>query len=62
MPVGYCALRVLFEIPVPQDILDIGMKDVIRVGKDGYVDAPTKPGLGYDIDCEAIGKLTLREC
>jgi hypothetical protein len=47
----------LFEIPVPQGILDIGMKDVIRVGKDGYVDAPTKPGLGYDVDWETIGSL-----
>jgi L-alanine-DL-glutamate epimerase-like enolase superfamily enzyme len=47
---------------VPQGILDIGMKDVIRVGKDGYVDAPTKPGLGYAVDWDAIKKLTLREC
>jgi L-alanine-DL-glutamate epimerase-like enolase superfamily enzyme len=51
----------LFEIPVPQGILDIGMKDVIRVGKDGYVEAPTKPGLGYDVDWDAIKKITLRE-
>jgi len=51
----------LFEIPVPQGILDIGMKDVIRVEKDGYVKAPTKPGLGYDVDWEAIRKLTIKE-
>lgn len=49
------------EIPVPQGILDLGMKDVIRCGRDGYVDAPTKPGLGYDIDEEQIRQLTLRE-
>lgn len=49
------------EIPVPQGILDVGMKDVIRCGADGYVDAPTKPGLGYDVDWEAIEKLTLRK-
>ncbi|MFO1321783.1 MAG: enolase C-terminal domain-like protein [Burkholderiales bacterium] len=50
----------LFEIPVPQGILDIGMKDVIRVGADGWVDAPTRPGLGYDVDWDAIDKLTLK--
>ena len=49
------------EIPVPQGILDIGMKDVIRCGADGYVDAPTKPGLGYDVDWSAIEKLTLQQ-
>ena len=36
-------------------------KDVIRVGSDGQVQAPTKPGLGYDVDWEAIGRLTVRE-
>jgi L-alanine-DL-glutamate epimerase-like enolase superfamily enzyme len=51
----------LLEIPVPEGVLDIGMKDVIRVGKDGYVDAPTKPGLGYDVDWDSIKTLTLRE-
>ena len=49
------------EIPVPQGILDVGMKDVIRVEKDGYVSAPTKPGLGYDIDWDTIKKLTVEE-
>ena len=49
------------EIPVPQGIFDIGMKDVIRVAKDGYVYAPTKPGLGYDIDWEAVEQLTVEE-
>ena len=50
-----------FESPVPQGILDIGMKDVIRVAKDGCVYAPTKPGLGYDIDWDAVKKLTVEE-
>ncbi len=49
------------ELPVPQGILDIAMKDVIRVAKDGYVYAPTKPGLGYDIDWDAVKKLTVEE-
>ena len=49
------------EIPVPQGILDQGMQDVIRCGKDGWVDAPTKPGLGYEVDWEQIQRLTLKE-
>ncbi len=49
------------ELPVPQGILDIAMKDVIKVAKDGYVYAPTKPGLGYDIDWEVIDRLTIKE-
>jgi L-alanine-DL-glutamate epimerase-like enolase superfamily enzyme len=51
----------LFEIPVPQGILDVGMKDVIRVEADGYMSAPTKPGLGYDVDWEQIKTLTIKE-
>lgn len=51
----------LFEIPVPQGILDIGMKDVIRVEADGYVKAPKKPGLGYDVDWDKIKTLTVKE-
>ena len=51
----------LFELPVPEGILDIGMKDVIRVTKDGFVEAPTKPGLGYEVDWDKIKELTLRE-
>ena len=36
------------------------MKDVIRVGKDGFVEAPTKPGLGYDVDWNKISDLTIK--
>lgn len=50
----------LFEIPVPQGILDIGMKDVIRVEADGCISAPTRPGLGYDIDRDEIDRLTTK--
>jgi L-alanine-DL-glutamate epimerase-like enolase superfamily enzyme len=49
------------ELPVPLGVLDQGMKDVIRVNPDGWVDAPTKPGLGYDVDLDAIDNLTVRE-
>lgn len=43
-----------FESPVPQGLLDWGMADTIRVGPDGFVEAPTKPGLGYDVDWDDI--------
>jgi len=49
-----------FELPIPEGIFDLGMKDVIRIDKDGYVRAPKKPGLGYDIDWEDIKKLTIK--
>jgi L-alanine-DL-glutamate epimerase-like enolase superfamily enzyme len=50
-----------FELPVPQGILDDGMADVIRVTADGFVDAPVKPGLGYDLDWDAVDHLTVKQ-
>lgn len=49
------------EIPVPQGSWDFGMQDVIRVDEDGYVRAPDKPGLGYDLDPEQIESMTVAE-
>jgi L-alanine-DL-glutamate epimerase-like enolase superfamily enzyme len=48
------------ELPVPQGIFDHGMKDVIRVNSEGFVEAPTKPGLGYEVDLDKIDDLTVR--
>ena len=50
-----------FELPVPVGIFDVGMKDTIRIAEDGYVYAPSKPGLGYDIDWDAVDNLTVKE-
>ena len=50
-----------FESPVPQGILDDGMADVIRVTSDGYVEAPVKPGLGYDLDWDEVDRLTVKQ-
>jgi L-alanine-DL-glutamate epimerase-like enolase superfamily enzyme len=36
------------------------MKDVIRIAPDGYVHAPSKPGLGYEIDHAALDKAIVR--
>jgi len=46
------------EIAVPKGCLDIGMKDTLWIDSDGWVSAPTKPGLGYEVDMEEIERLT----
>jgi L-alanine-DL-glutamate epimerase-like enolase superfamily enzyme len=51
--------NVWFEMTVPQGVFDAPyMRDHIRVAADGYVYAPTKPGLGYEIDRHALDNLT----
>jgi L-alanine-DL-glutamate epimerase-like enolase superfamily enzyme len=49
------------EIPVPLGMWDEGMKSGIEVGADGFVQAPTRPGLGYELDEDAIRDLIVRE-
>jgi L-alanine-DL-glutamate epimerase-like enolase superfamily enzyme len=50
------------EVPYPQGARDAQpyMKDVIRIAPDGYVHAPSKPGLGYEIDHAALDKAIVR--
>ena len=48
------------ELPVPLGKFDKGMKYVLTIDEDGYVAAPTKPGLGYEVDMGEIERLTLR--
>jgi len=48
------------ELPVPQGVFDHGMRDTIWIDRDGYIDAPTKPGLGYEADMDVIDDLTIR--
>jgi L-alanine-DL-glutamate epimerase-like enolase superfamily enzyme len=53
--------NVWFEMTVPQGSSDRPyMKDKFRVNPDGYVYAPTKPGLGYEIDRDAMDRMTIR--
>ena len=53
--------NVWFEMTVPQGSADRPyLKDRIRIAQDGYVDAPTKPGLGYEIDRDTLDRLTVR--
>lgn len=48
-----------FELPINYEQFNVGMKEVILPDKDGYVHAPTKPGLGYEIDMDYIKKNTV---
>ncbi len=51
--------NVWFEMTVPQGVGDRPyLKDRIRIAKDGYVDAPLKPGLGYEIDRAVLERMT----
>jgi L-alanine-DL-glutamate epimerase-like enolase superfamily enzyme len=47
-----------FEMPHPASFADRPYhKDRFRIDKDGYVPAPTQPGLGYPIDRDALDKM-----
>ncbi len=48
------------EIMVPQNLLGIGMADLPTIDDRGYIPAPQKPGLGYDIDRDKVEDLTLQ--
>lgn len=50
-----------FEMPFPPEYADRPYhKDKFRIDKEGYVHAPTEPGLGYPIDRDALDKITKR--
>jgi len=50
-----------FEMPFPSEYTDRSyFKYQFRIDKDGYVPAPTEPGLGYPIDRAALDKVTTR--
>jgi L-alanine-DL-glutamate epimerase-like enolase superfamily enzyme len=47
------------EVPVPSGMLDFGMLDVIETDDEGFVNAPTKPGLGYAVDWDVVEDATV---
>lgn len=49
-----------FEMPVPIGLLDYGMKSGITLEPDGTVVAPEAPGLGYEIDWDAMDAATVK--
>ncbi len=50
--------NIWFEMTVPQGVGDRPyIKDKVRIAADGYVHAPTKPGIGYEIDRAVLDKM-----
>jgi len=50
-----------FEMPHPAEYADRPYhKDKFRIDKDGYIPAPTAPGLGYPFDRGVLDKMTRR--
>ena len=43
-----------YEQPLPYKNFEFGMKDVLQTKKDGFIYAPTKPGLGMEIDWDKM--------
>ena len=48
-----------YEQAVPYESYEYGMKDVIRTQPDGHVYAPQGPGLGLEIDWDAMQEATI---
>jgi len=48
-----------FEQPVPYDAFEYGVKNPIRTQADGYVHVPQGPGLGIELDWDAIDAATI---
>ena len=48
-----------YEQPTPYEAYEYGMNDVIRTQPDGYVYAPKGPGLGLEVDWEAMEAATI---
>jgi L-alanine-DL-glutamate epimerase-like enolase superfamily enzyme len=44
----------MFELPVPYEPYEFGVKNPFRIAADGHVDAPTMPGLGVIVDWERM--------
>ena len=50
-----------FEMPWPMEYTDRPyLRDKIRINADGYVPAPTGPGMGYPLDRDAMEKILVR--
>ena len=50
-----------FESPVPQGTFDTDViKDTIRIDKEGFVHAPEKTGLGFEVDEKKLKERTVK--
>ncbi len=52
-------LSTYYEQAVPWEPYEYGMRQVIRTGPDGHVVAPSGPGLGVEVDWEAMEAATI---
>ena len=43
-----------YEQPLPYETFEFGMDDVLRTNKDGHMHAPTKPGLGMEVNWDQM--------
>jgi L-alanine-DL-glutamate epimerase-like enolase superfamily enzyme len=48
-----------YELLLPKEANQFGVLNDISVDNEGYVHAPTKPGLGYEVDWDLINRLTV---
>ncbi len=49
-----------YEVLLPHDLDAYGLAEDIVVDEEGYVHAPEKPGLGFEIDWELVRDRTTR--
>lgn len=49
----------MFELPVPAEPHEFGVKNPYRISEDGHVEAPTAAGLGVVVDWEQMQSATL---
>jgi L-alanine-DL-glutamate epimerase-like enolase superfamily enzyme len=47
------------ELPVPIGGLDVGVNEGLTLDAEGFVEAPTLPGLGMTVDEDALARVTL---
>jgi len=47
-----------FEVLLPDSANKFGLVQDIEMDKEGYVHAPDKPGLGYEIDWDLVKRET----
>jgi L-alanine-DL-glutamate epimerase-like enolase superfamily enzyme len=58
-----CAIRncEYFEILIPQEPFSFGVRNPICIDSEGYVHVPASPGLGVDLDWDALEKYKVAE-
>ena len=50
-----------YEQLVPEKLFQFGVKEQIQVDREGYIHAPTGPGIGVELDWEFINRYKLAD-